>query len=84
MMTQIKEKAVEMIQRLPDDKMIYIVNILQNLEALSSYETKQEDDVAKAREAFIALEGFRKKLPADFDYKEELAKARDEKYENID
>lgn len=30
-MTQIKKRAVEIIQRIPDDDMVYVVNILENL-----------------------------------------------------
>ncbi len=33
-MTQIKKRAVEIIQRIPDDDMVYVVNILENLESL--------------------------------------------------
>ena len=32
MMTQMKERAVELIERIPDEKMFYVINILQNLE----------------------------------------------------
>ena len=47
-MTQIKEKAVEMIQRMPDDNMFYVINILENLEAMStgSREKKERAMVA--------------------------------------
>ena len=34
-MTRMKEKAVEVIRRMPEDKMAYVINILQNLEAMS-------------------------------------------------
>jgi len=34
-MTLMKEKAVEMIQRMPEDNMLYVINILQNLEKMS-------------------------------------------------
>ena len=36
MMTQMKERAVELIERIPDEKMFYVINILQNLEEMSS------------------------------------------------
>ena len=35
MMTQMKERAVELIERIPDEKMFYVINILQNLEEMS-------------------------------------------------
>ena len=34
-MTLVKERAIEMIQRMPEDDMLYVINILQNLEAMS-------------------------------------------------
>ena len=34
-MTLMKEKAIEMIRRMPEDNMTYVINILQNLEAMS-------------------------------------------------
>ena len=35
MMTHMKERAVELIERIPDDNMFYVINILQNLEEMS-------------------------------------------------
>ena len=34
-MPLMKEKAVEKIRRMPEDNMAYVINILQNLEAMS-------------------------------------------------
>lgn len=79
-MTQLKEETLKMIERLPDDKMIYIFNILQNIEAMSLNEVKT--DYRTSKEAFQTLMQFKKTLPEDFDYKEELEKAKDEKYES--
>lgn len=51
-MTQIKKRAVEIIQRIPDDDMVYVVNILENLEGLikrqniDKEQTLQNDDIA--------------------------------------
>lgn len=51
-MTQIKKRAVEIIQRIPDDDMVYVVNILENLESLikrqniDKEQTLQTDDIA--------------------------------------
>lgn len=33
-MTRMKEKAVEVIRRMPEDKMAYVIYILQNLEVM--------------------------------------------------
>ena len=53
-MTRIKERAVEMIQRMPDDDMLYVINILQNLEEMT---TKKDVD----RKQAMALKRQKKK-----------------------
>lgn len=35
-MTQLKERAVEMIQRMSEEKMFYVMNIFQNLEGMQT------------------------------------------------
>ena len=42
-MTLMKEKAVEMIRRMPEDNMTYVINILQNLEAMSVDRAKDRE-----------------------------------------
>lgn len=79
-MTKIKAKALEMIERLPDEKMIYVINILQNIEALS---LTNESEKMKSMTALQNLLKFEKKLPVDFDAEKELADAREEKYGNL-
>ena len=77
-MTQIKKKTLEMIERLPDDKVVYVFNILQNIEAFST--SQPIDEIKEAQEAFETLMKFQGTLPEDFDYKTELERARDEKF----
>lgn len=79
-MTQIKERAVEMIQRMPDDNMLYVINILQNLEAMTA---DKYADREQAMASFQDILKYAGRLPADFDAKKELAEAREEKYGNI-
>ena len=69
-MTLVKERAIEMIQRMPEDDMLYVINILQNLEAMS---IDKEKDRQRAKLA----------LMDDFDMKKELQEAREEKYDNF-
>lgn len=76
-MTQIKEKAVEMIQRMPDDNMLYVINILENLEAMSTDSREKKERAMAALQNILSLE---KRLPEDFDAKRELTEAREEKY----
>ena len=75
-MTLMKEKAVEMIRRMPEDNMTYVINILQNLEAMSVDKDAEKSALAE----ILSME---KRLPDDFDPKKELEEARAEKYENL-
>ncbi len=79
-MTQIKEKAIRMIQRMPEDNMLYVINILQNLEAMSA---DKEKDRQKAQIALAEILGMEKRLPEDFDPEKELREAREERYGNL-
>ena len=69
-MTKIREQTLKMLERLPDEKMVYIFNILQNIEALSMGEKIQDTEVSK--DAFETLMKCSGTLPEDFDYKAEL------------
>ena len=80
MMTQMKERAVELIERIPDEKMFYVINILQNLEEMSS---NRPADKKQAIEALQNVLKFSARLPEDFDADKELQEAREEKYGNI-
>lgn len=80
-MTLMKEKAVEMIRRMPEDNMTYVINILQNLEAMS---IDRNEDKKRAQNALAEILSMEKRLPDDFDPEKELREARAEKYENID
>ena len=63
-MTQMKERAVELIERIPDEKMFYVINILQNLEEMSS---NRPADKKQAMEALQNVLKFSGRLPEDFD-----------------
>lgn len=76
-MTMIKERAVEMIQRMPEEDMLYVINILQNLEAMSA---DKEKDKQKTKNALRNILEMEKRLPEDFDPEKELQEARMEKY----
>ena len=79
-MTRIKERAVEMIQRIPDADMLYVINILQNLEEMTANKDKDREN---AMAAFQDILKYRGRLPKDFDADKELAEAREKKYGNI-
>ncbi len=76
-MTQTKERAIKMIQRMPEDNMLYVINILQNLEAMS---VDKEKDRQNAKTALADILNMEKRLPEDFDPEKELQEARKEKY----
>ena len=69
MMTQMKERAVELIERIPDEKMFYVINILQNLEEMSS---NRPADKKQAMEALKNVLKFSGRIPEDIDPDKEL------------
>lgn len=79
-MTRIKERAVEMIQRIPDSDMFYVINILENLEEMT---TSKDKDREQAMAAFQDILKYRGRLSKDFDADKELAEAREKKIENF-
>jgi hypothetical protein len=82
-MTQIKEKAFEMLQELPDDKVIYVIEILKGLIGLYGDAKIDTKDLAEPQMALERLKKYRGRMSANIDEKEELTKAREEKYANI-
>jgi hypothetical protein len=77
-MTMLKEQAVQMLQNLPDEKVVFLIKIMEGLEGLGN--PKQINDKKAALESIQKLRG---RLPKDFDYKKELEEAREEKYAGI-
>ena len=78
-MTEVKERAVTMIQTLSDDSVFFLMRIMENL-------SPHDDDfaLAKRRKASSDLQQFKGRLKTDFNYKKELADWRDERYGSID
>lgn len=72
-MTAIRKEAIEMLERMPEDRVIYIWQILQGINGLYNNEQSERKD------AFAKLEQLRKKGTAT-DYDTELASYRDDKY----
>lgn len=69
-----------MIQHMPEETMLYVVNILENLQAMS---INKENDQKKATDALEDILNMEKRLPDNFDFKKELAEAREERYGHI-
>ena len=73
-MTQIRQDAIKLLEQIPEDKIIFIIQIMQGLKGLDT-----DEDMRQREEAFLHLEKMRKKVP-DLDYDRELAEYREDKY----
>ena len=71
-MTAMKQRAINRISRMSEEKLYYIVQLLESVEGLSENKAEQR--------ALKDLQRFRKRSDVEIDYKAELAKAREEKY----
>ena len=87
-MTHLKESAIKMIQDFPEDKMVYVLDILKSLNNIftntispSAINEYSESEALEAWEGFKKYKGI---IHKDIDEKEELLKALDEKYANFD
>ena len=81
-MTVLKERAVDIIRRLPEEKLFYVVKLLESVEELS--EDTTIGSKTPERRALEDLQRFRRRSDVEIDYKAELTKAREEKYEGVD
>lgn len=72
-MTSLRKDAFELLENMPEDKLTFIIQIMQGVHGLSY------DDSEEREAAFERLENMRKKAP-DLDYEAELAAYREEKY----
>lgn len=80
-MTVMKQRAIDMISRMPEEKLYYIVQLLEGIEGLS--ENKADGFEIPEQRALKDLQRFRKRSDIEIDYRAELAEARKEKYEDI-
>lgn len=81
-MTAMKERAIDIISRIPEEKLYYVIQLLESVEGLSENIVKEAKTPAQI--ALEDLQRFRKQSDVEIDYKAELAKAREEKYAGID
>ena len=80
-MTMLKQQAMEMIERMPEDKVYYIINILQGFEGL--FGEQEHLKHGNSQDAYKNLQKFRKVSTEERDYKSELRAAMEEKYANL-
>lgn len=72
-MTALRQRAMKELEKLPEDKVSFILQIMQGVNGLCY------DSQIERKEAFVKLEQLRKKGTVT-DYDAELASYRDEKY----
>ena len=78
-MTSIQQQAIDLISKLPDEKVYYLINFLEGFG--QPLETMENDDAWKA---YQNIQKYRKPSSADRDYGMELNAAREKKYADID
>lgn len=77
-MTALRKDAMELLEQMPEDKLHFIVQIMQGVSELCG----TENQTIRNR-AFDRLESLRRKAP-QLDYDNELASYREEKYGTSD
>lgn len=77
-MTALKEKAVRMINNLPEEQVEYVIRYIKEISYHSELQTKNIK-----KEAFDKLEKIRLHLTDDFDENKALEEALNEKYGNF-
>jgi hypothetical protein len=78
-MTSAKETAIRLIQEIPDDKVIYLIDIINGINGLHA---GPKTSSSSKQDAYQRLQQIRGQIPADLDYAEELSKSRLERYAN--
>lgn len=73
-MTALRKDAMNLLEQIPEDKLYFIVQIMQGVSGLYGTE-----DQAVRDSAFEKLESLRRKIP-HLDYDKELESYREEKY----
>ena len=70
-MTVMKQRAIDMISRMPEEKLYYIVQLLEGVEGL--LENRADGPETPEQRALKDLQRFRKRSEVEIDYKAELA-----------
>jgi hypothetical protein len=79
-MTAVKQRTIELVERLPDEQLEYVFNILRNVDRMTKSLNKKVMPVTAKQEAYQNLLKYKGILPANFDAEKELAEAKEEKY----
>lgn len=70
-----KERAIQLLDQIPESEMYYIIRILEHAAKANS--------TSKSMEGLRILQSFAGTLPESFDYKRELEEIRNEKYDRF-
>lgn len=73
-MTALRKDAMDLLERIPEDKLYFIIQIMEGVSGLYGEEAQNTRD-----KAFVELESLRRKAP-QIDYEKELETHREEKY----
>lgn len=73
-MTALRKDAMNLLEQMPEDKLYFIIQIMEGVSGLYGTEPQSARD-----RAFEELERLRRKAP-QFDYDKELEMYREEKY----
>ena len=84
-MTELKEKAMKIIEQIPEENMKYVLKKLGDMQ--EELKPVDEDELEKSKAAFEDLmniiNSHNIEVPENFDYKEEITKELWRKYESI-
>ena len=67
-MTKIRQDAIKLLEQIPEDKLIFIIQIMQGMNGLY-----KEDDMKEREKALHSLERLRRKM-LEIDYDRELSR----------
>lgn len=81
-MSKAKEEVIEMLKDFPEDKVMYLLDIMRGVKGLYN-ERKDNSMLSDSQMALKSLKKYKGIISEDIDCKAELARAREEKYENI-
>ena len=63
-MTMLQEQAINIIKKLPDDKIYHVINILEGIERL--FPMKDESELEKSQKAYKELQRYKADLEKSF------------------
>jgi hypothetical protein len=88
-MTQVKQRAFEMLKNISDEKAVYVIKFIRAIDddvgaenEIAGQNDNHSERLAERQAAFDGFMQYAGRLPSDFDYKKELAEYREERYGN--